>query len=249
MKLNIFLGAVLFSLFILSGCKNKPEQSLSGVNPDQASGDSTLEGEKTVFYENGSVHYIVEYKNGKANGRVREYTPDGKIYMDAIYRDGHRNGKCIHYFKNGVPFGIANFVNGEKDGNETKYYNDGKVLATLVYKKNKIQPGLKEYRKDGTEIKDDTELIVKEVDHTARERKYFFQVSLSKPQKFVEYYVSPQTDPDNREKLKLSGDAGIMEIPVASRHFVMKDLIFQAEYKTQLGNTMRLQKLYRHSVK
>jgi len=218
----------------------------SGRN-DQLDRDTLKAGEKPVYSENGKLQFIVEYKNGKANGRVREYTPDGKLYMDATYKEDHRDGRCTHYFPNGVPFEVANYVNGNKDGILTKFYNNGKVLATLVYKNNMIQPGLKEYRKDGTEINDDTELIVKEVNRMAREGKYFFQVSLSKPQKSVEYYVSQKTDPDKREKLKQTSDAGILEIPVASQYFVMKDLIFQAEYKTHLGNTRRLLKLYHHT--
>jgi len=248
MRLIIFPLAFLLSIAILPGCKNNPDKSPLVNNPEQALTDSLKDGEQSVYYENGNLHYIVEYKKGKANGRVREYTPDGKIYMDAIYSDGHRDGKCTHFYKNGIPFSVSNFVNGEKDGIESKYYDDGKLLATIIYKKNKVQPGLREYKKDGTEIKQENDLVIKEIDHSASEGKYFFQVSLLKPQANVTFYASPQSDPESREKLQLSGNTGILEIPVSSRHFVMKNLIFQAEYKTHLGNTMRLEKLYHHPV-
>ena len=249
MRLFLFLSAILLSSFLMSGCKSKPSDNLSGINPDQASAENIPDGERKEYYPNGNIHYIVEYLNGKANGRVREYTSEGKIYMDAIFKDGHRNGKCSHFYKNGNPFEVTNFINGEKDGIESKYYDDGKLLATIIYKKNKVQPGLKEYQKDGTEVDNDNSLVIKEVDHSAKEGKYFFEITLSKPKSNVEYYACPKADPESRQKLTLLGNAGILEIPVKSKHFVMKDLIFEAEYKTRLGNRMRLQKLYHHSAK
>jgi hypothetical protein len=246
MKILNFIIAATLTLCLLAACNNH-----SGQNAENGQNaiDSTTNGERKVFYPDGKLQYLAEFKNGKANGRVREYTPDGKLYMDALFADGHRNGKCTHFYKNGNPFEIANFVNGEKDGIESKFYDNGKLLATIIYKKNKVQPGLKEYKKDGTEVDNENTLIITEVDHSAREGKYFFQVSLSKPKNNVDFYASPQSDPGNRQKLQLSGKSGILEIPVKSRNFVMKNLIFEAEYKTNLGNTMRLQKLYHHSVK
>jgi antitoxin component YwqK of YwqJK toxin-antitoxin module len=240
--LNLITAALLTSCFLTACTNHSGQKSDNG----QTAIDSTTDGEKKVFYPTGQLQYLVEFKNGKANGRVREYTPDGKLYMDAIFVEGHRNGKCTHFYKNGNPFEASNFVNGEKDGVESKYYENGKLLATILYKKNKVQPGLKEYKADGTEVKDDNELIIKEIDHVAKEGKYFFQVSLKNPKPNVDYYASPQGDPDSRQKLNLSGNAGVMEIPVKSKSFIMKNMIFQAEYKTKLGNTMRLQKVYHH---
>jgi len=248
MKSFLIIISILVCIFIMPGCKNTPSQNTGNMNPDQASGDSLLEGEQKVYYENGKVHYIVEYKKGKANGRVREYSTDGKLYMDAVYTDGHRNGECKHFYKNGKPFEVSNYVNGEKDGIETKYYESGTILATRIYKKNKIQPGLKEYDKDGKEIINNNSLVIRGIDHTLLEGKYILQASLAKPQPKVTYYAAPRSDPGSRQKLKMSGDNGILEIPVSSSSFVMKSLLFEAEYKTKLGNVMVLQKTFNLAV-
>lgn len=249
LKLCFMPGIVLLLVSLMPACKSNPEKPITELNPDEATGDTTLEGEKTSYYTNGKVHYIVEYHHGKANGRVREYSSDSKIYMDATFKDGHRHGKCTHFHKNGNPFEVAEYVNGVKEGVVSKYYENGKLLATIIYKNNKVQPGLREFKVDGTEITEDTELIVREVDHVAKEGKYYFEISLSKPKANVDYYASPVSDPESRQKLKSSGNAGILEIPVKSKHFVMKDMVFQAEYKTKLGNPMRLMKRYHHAVK
>lgn len=242
MKCLPFFGPILFILYMISGCSGN-----SG-GKDGLAGDTLKEGEKPVFSENGKLHFIVEYKNGKANGRVREYYNDGKLYMDAVYKDDHRNGKCMHYFKNGKPFSVSYFKNGAKDSIETKFYETGEVLAYVPYKNDKVQPGLREFKKDGTPVDPDLGLIITEVDHTALEGKFFLRVRLSSPRKNVKFYASPQSDPDSREILKISGNEGILVVPVPPGGFILKKLIFEAEFKTAMRNPMRLQKLYNLAV-
>jgi len=242
MKIIFFLGTLIILIFLFTGCSGN---SGGWGNSDS---DTLKAGEKLVYTENGRLHFIVTYKDGKAYGRVREYYSDGKLYMDAIYKDDHRHGKCTHYFKNGKPFSVSYFVNGAKDSIETKFYESGEVLAYVPYKKDKVQPGLKEFKKDGTPIDDNKSLIISEVDHTALEGKYSVYVSLPLPRKNAKFYASPESDPKSRELLKISGGSGVLLVPVSTGGFVMKKLIFQAEYKTPLGNTMRLQKFYNLAV-
>jgi len=242
MKFLSFLSSLVILACVLFSC-----HSNSGGQGGSAA-DTLKEGEKPVYSENGKLHFIVEKKNGKANGRVREFYPDGKIYMDAIYKDDHRNGKCTFYFKNGKPFSVGYFINGAKDSIETKYTENGQVLALVPYKKDKVQPGLKEFKKDGSELIETTSIQIKTVNQLASGGKYYLKVSLSEPRKDVKYYASPQSNPDSREILKISGNEGILEVPVPPHGLVMRNLLFDAEYKTSMGNTMRLQKRYKLSV-
>ncbi len=239
MKFLSFLSSILIFTLILSGCKGNSGKKGS------LSSDTIKEGEKPIFTENGTLRYIVEEKKPNTSYRVREYTPDGKLYMDATFKDDHRNGKCTHYFKNGQPFSVAYYINGAKDSIETKYSDQGQVLALVPYKNDNVQPGLKEFSKDGTELIDKTTLQVKVVNQLARGGKYYLKVSLSKPQKDVKFYAAPESDPDSREPLKMSGSDGILEVPVSASGFKAKDIFLDAEYKTSMRNTRRLQKLYK----
>jgi len=242
MKILSFLISLLLVAFVLSGCNgnSKKQGSLSG--------DTLKAGEKPVYSENGKLHYIVEYKDGKANGRVREYYTDGNLYMDAMFKDDQRNGKCTFYFKNGKPFAVSFYKNGAKDSIETKYGQDGRLLALVPYKKDKVQPGLKEFNSDGTELIDNTSLQIKTVNQLSRGGKYYLKVSLTEPRKDVKFYASPQEAPDSRELLKMSGNEGILEVPVSASGFVIKDIFLDAEYKTSMGNTRRLQKLHKFTT-
>jgi hypothetical protein len=236
----LFLSIIFASL--LAGCNNK-----NGSKGGSAA-DSLKAGEKAIYSENGKLHFIVESRDGKANGRVREYYPDGKIYMDAIYKDDHRNGKCTFYFKNGRPFSVCHYINGSKDSIDTKYNEVGQLLALVPYINDKVQPGLKEFKKDGTELIDNTSLVFKAVNQLSRGGKYFLRVSLSESRNNVKFYAAPLVYPDSRELLKMSGNEGILDVPVSASGFVIKDIYIDAEYKTSMGNTRRLQKLYKFSL-
>lgn len=238
------LTTLLFALTIASllvGCNNKAGQQQGNA------ADSLKAGEKAVYSENGKLHYIVESRDGKSNGRVREYTPDGKLYMDAMYKDDHRNGKCTFYFKNGKPFSVCYFINGLKDSTDTKYNENGQILALVPYKNGKVQPGLQEFAKDGSELIEMAKLKIKAINQLARGGKYYLKVSLSEPRKNVKFYAAPQSDPDSREMLKMDGNDGILVVPVSASGFVIKDIFIDAEFKTSMGNTRRLQKLYKFS--
>lgn len=242
MKFFSILSLAIFLTCSLASCNSKSDSK--GVSV----ADSLKPGEKAVYSENGKLHFIVESSDGKANGRVREYYPDGKIYMDAIYKDDHRNGKCTFYFKNGKPFSVCYYINGSKNSIDTKYNENGQILAMVPYKNDKVQPGLKEFKKDGSELIETASLQIKVINQLAKGGKYYLSVSLTEPRKNVKYYAAPQSDPDSRELLKMSGDNGILEVPVSSSGFVIKDIYIDAEYKTSMGNTRRLQKLYKFSI-
>jgi hypothetical protein len=46
----------------------------------------------------------------------------------------------------------------------------------------------------------------------------------------------------------MSNGAGVLVVPVYPGSFVMKKMIFEAEYKTPKGNTRRIQKFYNLSI-
>lgn len=244
MKLSVFWGSVFLFSCLLAGCNSKSGQPAAGKSSGLSVADSMVDGEKSIYSENGKLHYKVEYKNGKANGRVREYYANGNIYMDAIYKDGHRNGKCTHFYKNGKAFSVSEYKNGDKDGIETKYSEKGKIMATIPYHKDKVQPGLIEYKSDGSVLQDDAKLLIKEVDHSTLEGKYYIRVSLTAPRKNLKFYALSQSDTDSREKLAMSGNSAILNVPIPPSGFLMKKLIFEAEYKTSMGNVRRIQKFY-----
>jgi hypothetical protein len=244
MKLYSLFGSVILFALLLAGCNNKSGQPAAGKSSGLSVADSMVDGEKSIYSENGKLHYKVEYKNGKANGRVREYRSDGTLYMDAVFKDGHRDGKCTCFFKSGSVYSVTFYVDGKREGTETKYYEDGKIQSTNTYYKDKVLPGLKEFNRDGTEIKENVSIVIKEEDLTKSSGKFYLHVTLSDIGKNASFYAS--TNPEGpREKLIMKGNTGTLEIPVTSRNFMLNKLIIDAEYMTSRRNTMRIQKFYK----
>lgn len=243
MKILTLFCLTFVSALVLSGCNPKQQATNANTDPEQMQGGEMKDGEHSTYYPDGKLKYKVEYKDGKANGRVRQYNADGTLYMDAVFKDGRRNGKCTYFFKSGSTYSVSNYESGNKEGVETKYWENGKILSVNTYRKDKVQPGLKEFKQDGSPIVNDVKLMIKEVDHTSLEGKYYLYVSLSNP-KIVANFFSRLATEEIRQKLKMSGNTAIIEYPLSRGQFLMKPLIIDAEYKTAHGNTMRLQRDY-----
>lgn len=247
MKFKYLFCLSLVLLSLLVGCGNT-ETKLVGIEPENMPSEGLMDGEKKIYSENGKLHSIVEYKNGKANGRVRKYFEDGKLYMDAVYSDGLKNGKCIYYYRNGIAFTVSEYKKGYKDGVEKKYYEEGGIMAISNFSKNKWLPGLQEYKKDGSLVVDNTQIVIKEIDQSALNETFIIKVSLSNPRIVAKFTAVEANDSKIVFPLKASGNSGILEIPIRNGGFFMKKLLFTAEYKTTRGNVRMLQKNYNVAI-
>ena len=54
-----------------------------------------------TFHKSGRVESVLQYKNGKANGRALSFFPSGNIGMKLSYRNGLLDGPCYTYTENG----------------------------------------------------------------------------------------------------------------------------------------------------
>ena len=71
---------------------------------------------------------IIEYKNGKRNGKVKEYTTyDGKLEFEGEYLNGKRNGKGKEYYGNDKLKFEGEYLNGKRNGKGKEYYSNGKL--------------------------------------------------------------------------------------------------------------------------
>jgi len=247
MKFRLFAIAAICMLAAIS-CDQLSSGKLVGVEPEDLSSKGVRDGEQKIYTASGKLESIVEVKNGKADGRVRKYYDDGKLRMEAIYREGRKHGTCIYYYGNGKAFTVSEYIDGYKEGEEKKYYEDGKLMAILMYKKGEEQPGLQEFRKDGTPLVKKQKLIISEKDRTALEGKFILTVRISDETVKPRYYVIYPDSPDLKQSMKTSGNAAILEIQAIPGTFMMKKLIFEAEYKTIRGNRMIIRQPYNLAI-
>lgn len=86
---------------------------------------------------NASYYRIINYKDGKLYGAVKDYYKNGKILMVGYYSNnigkGYENGQFTWYYVNGVVFQTCSYINGLLDGPYVECYPSGLKKASVAY--------------------------------------------------------------------------------------------------------------------
>ncbi len=118
-----------------------------------------LHGAIKVYHENGKLKKTGSYENGNATGKFTEYDEDGNLICDYYLLNDSLDGTYNQYADNKLSTS-TNYINGSKNGRYTDYYyNTG---SGECY--GKIYGDFKNNEKTGqwviTVIKDGTEKVV-----------------------------------------------------------------------------------------
>lgn len=83
-----------------------------------------LFGESITYYtDSGNPAEILMLENGKKNGKLLKYFPDGQLMTESYYKDGQPDGSFIHYHPNGKVQIQGVYYNGRQAG-EWKYFDE-----------------------------------------------------------------------------------------------------------------------------
>jgi len=99
--------------------------------------EGKLEGERFVYFKNGSVAESANYKNGLLHGESKWYSEKNIVLRHTHYKEDHLEGKTINYDSNGKITSEGNFVKSQKKG-IWKYYKDGKVNKEIDHTNQKV---------------------------------------------------------------------------------------------------------------
>lgn len=108
-----------------------------------------------IYYpERRKIERIEPYHDGQLHGRVKEFSLNGNMTLDAAYKNGRKHGSYREY-KFGHPLALANFENGQLDGERYIYFSDkdnlGTVQQKIEYRDGK-KHGLHQYFNDKEEV-------------------------------------------------------------------------------------------------
>ena len=93
--------------------------------------DDSLNGVSLKYNENGILISELYYKNGKKNGIVKQYFPDGSLFMSGQYAEDQYDGNWEYFDEEGFKVGEGHFVNGQ--GMLIAYGNDGSISKKMYY--------------------------------------------------------------------------------------------------------------------
>src|SRR5690606_36029601 len=89
------------------------------------------------YFDTGELFYIVEIKNGKKNGVLKEYYKNGNIRVISEYYDDKLHGTSVFYTEEGIKDQTVQYENGIISGESITYYKNGNVKSKIFYINNK----------------------------------------------------------------------------------------------------------------
>ena len=89
--------------------------------------------QEKIFYENGNLSALINYKNGKKNGVSEEYYESGILQNKFNYYDNELNGKYTEYYENGNLKIEGKFLNNKME-EEWVYYYENRDKEVLNFK-------------------------------------------------------------------------------------------------------------------
>ena len=109
----------------------------------------TFTGIAKYYSKDESSIFEFPYKNGKKEGRGKEYYLNGKFKSDAFFIDGLLQGKSIGYYENGNLEYEENYKDGKLDGLVKNYYENGQLKSELNYKNGQLDGLARAYHENG----------------------------------------------------------------------------------------------------
>ncbi|MEM5564634.1 toxin-antitoxin system YwqK family antitoxin [Psychroserpens sp. AS72] len=98
-----------------------------------------LEGEKLVFYPDGTTAETANYVDGKLNGKSIWYAKNGNVLKEFMYENDELHGICKYYDADGNLQAEGTYRKDLKHG-IWNYYKNGKLVETKDHTKRSKNP-------------------------------------------------------------------------------------------------------------
>ncbi len=117
-------------------------------------GTDVREGVSLTYHPNGKLAVEAPYKNGKLDGVLRSYDENGKLCETVGYKDGIEEGLSIVYYENGKKKSSEKYNRGTLNGMSEDWYEDGKIRRQIPYENGQIHGIVKIYDEMGLLFED-----------------------------------------------------------------------------------------------
>ena len=149
MKKVISLCISLCGLCSLALAQNSPAVALDTIKEFYADssvsriytvqkGTDVREGVAISYHPNGKVAVEAPYKNGKLDGVFKSYFENGKVWQTIGYKAGIEEGISTTYFENGVKKSREVYKGGVLDGLTEEWDDNGTLRRKLPYVRGQL---------------------------------------------------------------------------------------------------------------
>jgi antitoxin component YwqK of YwqJK toxin-antitoxin module len=154
-KIAWILVAATF-IFIIIAMILVPSKSEVKTNPQGDKDNQTGKEEKIpengvfkLYHKNGKLSLEANYKDSKLEGIWKQYYDNGKLWDESNFKDDKQEGISKLYYESGKLMLEANYKNGKQEGISKAYYESGKFAGEANYKNGKKDGISKEYYENG----------------------------------------------------------------------------------------------------
>ncbi|NQU32149.1 MAG: hypothetical protein HQ521_02845 [Bacteroidetes bacterium] len=111
--------------------------------------DGKADGVVYEYYPDGILKSEMPFKEGKKEGIEKRFFHNGQIESQKVFVDDKLEGEYIEYYSNGNIYQKGLCSDGWNTGEWKTYHSDGNIYEELTYDKGKITGTLKSYDTDG----------------------------------------------------------------------------------------------------
>lgn len=143
------------TMILVLACSNEKQESTGNI--DQ------VPVEKVQNFGSGKVSRRYYELNGKKEGKMTDYYPEGEIKAEKVFKNDKQDGRTVLYYPSGKTKEVQYYEDGLRQGGDTVWYEDGKPEFTVEFNKGKKDGYLRKWLPDGTltyEAKFDNETLV-----------------------------------------------------------------------------------------
>lgn len=92
-------------------------------------------------FSDGTKQFEIGYSQGKLNGVMRRYAPNGQLILECNYVDDVREGRSKRWHENGFPAEECFYIDDKLEGEYLKYDTKGNVILRARFRDgNMIAP-------------------------------------------------------------------------------------------------------------
>ncbi|MBI3618317.1 MAG: toxin-antitoxin system YwqK family antitoxin [Candidatus Omnitrophica bacterium] len=191
----MFVGTLIF-LYYTGAEKARADQPGSGVirapqTIEPCAGEGNQDGVHRQYSDDGKLFMETHCAGGRKQGASIQYRPDGSPSREESYVNDQLEGSVKEYYRNGLLNSERHYKNGKLDGAQRRYFENGQVASEQEYANGTASAPAEVYDNNG---------------NLAREERF----DANSPA--VEYFVRSMSSPANvrlaarREAIRNEGE-------------------------------------------
>ena len=252
MKNLIIIGISIITL--LSACKFN--NSNNGII-EEFNADGTIKSSTSIknglrnglvkhYNEHGRLISSVEYKDDKREGLYEEFFPqNGKLVLKVIFKNDIQQGPLQQFYQEGMLYRESFYINGRVNGPYTTYWPNGKKREIVYFNMGKRLIRSEEFDKEGNQVKNFPEIIIKQTNEIKSANKYTVEFSISKPIKNPVFYTAKPDSiylPAHMSEITLVKGKPARVFYLLNGQTITTNILVIAKYKSDFNNYIYLSK-------